>query len=168
MSGKAELLATLAAIAAEADRLRSQASESLRQAVGQATERGLTQSEIAQAIGRSQPEVSRLIRSYRNRRFVPRSRLGRLLTRNRDQVLALARSHRVSNVRVFGSVARGDDDAASDIDLLVDLEPGADLLDLAGLEVELQDLLGRRIDLVPARMLRPHVAPKALEEAVAL
>jgi predicted nucleotidyltransferase len=52
--------------------------------------------------------------------------------------------------------------------LLVDLEPGADLLDLAGLEVELEDLLDRRIDLVPARMLRPHVAPKALEEAVTL
>jgi predicted nucleotidyltransferase len=69
---------------------------------------------------------------------------------------------------VFGSVVRGEDDDGSDIDLLVDLEPGADLLDLAALDIELERLLGRPVDIVHARMLKPHVAHSALADAVEL
>jgi hypothetical protein len=168
MTDRSELLTSLASAAGEADRLRARASEILLTAVGEAADRGLTQTEIAQAIGRSQPEVSRLIRTYRARRFRPSSRLGRLLSQRRGEVIALARAHHVTNVRVFGSVVRGDDDETSDIDLLVDLEPHADLFDLAALDIELEELLGRRVDIVPARMLKPHVAPAALAEAAAL
>jgi predicted nucleotidyltransferase len=168
MAGVDELLEHLARVAAETDRLRAQAGESLRTAVGEAADQGLTQREIARAIGRSQPEVSRLIKLYRATRFRPRSRLGKLLTEHRDRILALADQHKVSNVRVFGSVARGEDDESSDIDLLVDLAPGADLFDLAALDVELERLLGHKVDLVPARMLGQHVAPSALAEAIAL
>lgn len=71
-------------------------------------------------------------------------------------------------MRVFGSVARGEDDDVSDIDLLVDLEPGADLFDLAALDVELEKLLGHPVDIVPSRMLKPHVAPSVLSDAVEL
>lgn len=168
MQDVSEVLARLADAAAEADALRARASERLRAAVGEAAASGLTQSQIAQAIGRSQPEVSRLIRAYRTRRFRPTSPLGRRLSRNRSEIIARARAHRVTHLRVFGSVARGTDDEASDVDLLVDLEPGADLLDLAALDIELAELLGRPVDIVPARMLRPHVAPAALAEAVPL
>lgn len=71
-------------------------------------------------------------------------------------------------MRVFGSVARGEDEPSSDIDLLVDLAADADLFDIAGLNVELQRLLGHRVDVVPARMLKPRVASSALADAVTL
>jgi predicted nucleotidyltransferase len=168
MTGEAELSQSLARVAAEADRLRAKAGAMLREAVGQAAEQGLTQRQIADATGRSQPEVSRLLRAYRDRRFRPSSPLGRVLARHRDEIIALARAHHVTDVRVFGSVVRGEEGATSDIDLLVDLAPGADLFDLAALEVELERLLGHPVDIVPARMLKPHVAPSALAEAVQL
>lgn len=168
MTRHSEVLAALADAAAEADRLRARAGERLRTAVGEAAALGLTQRQIAQATGRSQPEVSRLIRAYRDRSFQPSSRLGQLLSQHREEVVARARAHRVSHIRVFGSVVRGTDDETSDIDLLVDLEPGADLLDLAALDLELADLLGHPVDIVPARMLKPHVARTALTEAVRL
>jgi hypothetical protein len=167
MTDRAESLESLTAAAAQADRLRARAGELLRTAVGEAAERGLTQIEIARAIGRSQPEVSRLVKEHRARRFRPSSRLGRLLARHREEVIALGRAHRVSNIRVFGSVARGDDDENSDIDLLVDLDPHADLFDLAALDIELEGLLGHPVDVVPARLLGPH-ARRAVAEAVTL
>lgn len=66
----------------------------------------------------------------------------------RDEVLALAARHRASNVRLFGSLARGDATRVSDIDLLVDPLPGATLFDLGGLQIELQQLLGAPVDLL--------------------
>jgi predicted nucleotidyltransferase len=168
MDEGAELMESLARVAAEADQLRVRASTSLREAAGKAADRGFTQKQITHAIGRSQPEVSRLISAYRATRFRPTSPLGRILARHRDEIVALAHAHKVSNVRVFGSVVRGEEDDASDIDVLVDLDPGADLLDLAALDIELERLLGHRVDIVPARMLKPHVAPSALADAVEL
>lgn len=168
MGENAEVLESLATVAAETDQLRARASAALREAVGKAADRGLTQKQIAHAIGRSQPEVSRLIKAYRANRFRPTSPLGKVLARHRDGVLALAQAHKASNVRVFGSVVRGEDDDASDIDLLVDLGPGADLLDLAALDIELENLLGHPVDIVPTRMLKPHVAASALADAVQL
>jgi predicted nucleotidyltransferase len=168
MDQDGEFAESLARIAAESDELRARAGKSLRDAVGQAADRGFTQQRIAQIVGRSQPEVSRLIRAYRAGRFRPTSPLGRILARHRSEIVALAHAHKASNIRVFGSVARGEDDEASDIDLLVDLDPGADLFDLAALDTGLTELLGRPVDIVPARMLKPHVAQSALADAVQL
>lgn len=162
------MLGSLTQVAAEVDRQRAQASVALRDAVGRAADQGLSQTQIAHAIGRSQPEVSRLIKNYRAARFQPRSPLGRVLMGHRDEVLALATTHKARNVRVFGSLVHGDDDENSDIDLLVDLDPGADLIDLAALDAELEDLLGHPVDIVPARMLNARVASSALADAVAL
>lgn len=102
--------------------------------------------------------MSRLVRAYHAAKFRPRSRLGRLLNKHRGEIVAIASKHKASNVRVFGSVARGEDGPSSDIDLLVDLAADADLFDIAGLNVELQRLLGHPVDVVPARMLKPRVA----------
>ena len=114
------------------------------------------------------PVGQRSIRAGHTGSFRPSSPLGQLLSRHRDEIIARAKAHHVTHVRVFGSVVRGTDDETSDIDLLVDLEPGADLFDLAALDLELQELLGRPVDIVPARMLRSHVAPAALADAVPL
>jgi len=163
-----DLLEELGRVATDTDRQRAQASERLLKAVGEASEQGLTQMQIARSIGRSQPEVSRLIRAYRESRFRPKTRLGRLLKQHRDEILTIAQAHKASNLRVFGSVARGEDEPSSDIDLLVDLAPDADLFDVAGLNVELEHLLGHSVDVVPARLLKPRVAASALADAVAL
>lgn len=89
-----------------------------------------------------------------------------LLRRHRAEVLRLAAKHGATEVRVFGSVARGDADEASDIDILVRLAPGRSLFDLGGLLVDLEDLLGRRVDVVTERGLRPRIRDRVLREAV--
>ena len=87
---------------------------------------------------------------------------------DRDRILAIAKAHGAHNVRVFGSVARGQDDAQSDIDFLVDLEPGRSLLDLGGLLMDLREALGRDVDVATEQGLRPRVRERALREAVPL
>ncbi len=69
-------------------------------------------------------------------------------------------------VRVFGSVARGEADRESDIDFLVELETGRSLLDLGGLQMELESLLGRRVDVVTERGLKARIRERVLREAV--
>jgi predicted nucleotidyltransferase len=88
------------------------------------------------------------------------------LQAQRSNLLAVARRHGASHVRVFGSVARDTSDEASDLDLLVDLELGRTLLDLVALEQELSSLLGCRVDV--ATSLRPSLRRRVEHEAVAL
>jgi predicted nucleotidyltransferase/DNA-binding XRE family transcriptional regulator len=88
---------------------------------------------------------------------------------NRDRIRRAAHRHGASNVRVFGSVARGQDRPESDIDLLVDLDVRTrGLFPVAALQDELSALLGERVDVVPQDALAPHVAQNALAEAVPL
>ena len=91
-----------------------------------------------------------------------------LLASRRDDVLRIAAKHGARNVRVFGSVARGEAGPDSDIDLLVELEPGRSLLDHAALWLELQELLGVKVDVVSERGLKPRIRDRVLAEAVAL
>jgi len=91
-----------------------------------------------------------------------------LLSVHRAAILRAAAQAGARNVRVFGSVARGTADAESDVDFVVDLEPGRSLLDLGGLQMELQDLLGRRVDIVTERGLRDALRARVLREAVPL
>jgi len=85
---------------------------------------------------------------------------------HREQILALANKYGASEVRIFGSVARGTADEHSDIDFLVDLAPGRSLLDLGGLLYELQHLLGRDVDVITSAGLRPRIRDSVLREAV--
>jgi len=87
---------------------------------------------------------------------------------HRSAIIAAATRHGASNVRVFGSVARGDARPDSDVDFLVDLEPGRTLFDLGGLLMELRGILGREVDVVTERGLRPRLKDQVLREAVAL
>lgn len=86
----------------------------------------------------------------------------------REEILQIAAEHGARTVRVFGSVARGEADTASDLDLLVEMEPGRSLLDLGGLLMDLQDLLGCRVDIVTEKGLRERIRDRVLREAVAL
>ena len=90
------------------------------------------------------------------------------LRRHRDAILSVAVRHGARNVRVFGSVARGDARPDSDLDLLVDLEPGRSLLDHVALIQDLEDLLGRKVDVVESQALHWYIRDRVLAEAVAL
>jgi len=145
-----------------ADELHQQSRALLVAAVRAGADAGLSQRQIAAAVGRSQPEVSRLLRFHNG------GPLGKVLASKRKQVIEIAQSYGVSNLRVFGSVARGAETADSDIDLLVDIPSGMSLLGLARLEDELGQLLGVDVDVVPSRALRPHLAEPVLKESVPL
>ena len=84
----------------------------------------------------------------------------------REEILEIAARHGARNVRIFGSVARGDSEPESDVDILVDLEPGRSLFDLGGLLMELQELLGCGVDVVTTAGLRERIRERVLGEAV--
>lgn len=90
------------------------------------------------------------------------------LTQKREKILELANRHGAKNIRVFGSVARGEADTASDIDFLVEMEPGRSLLDIGGLLMDLQDLLGQSVDVVTENGLKPHMRERVRREATSL
>jgi uncharacterized protein len=95
-----------------------------------------------------------------------------VVLRERSRIVGFLAARGARDVRVFGSVARGEDDERSDIDLLVDLDaersPGSELLAVLGLSEELSELLNARVDVVTPRTLRPEVRELALAEAVPL
>ena len=91
-----------------------------------------------------------------------------LLREKREDILRIAKEYGAYNVRIFGSVARGEDDEQSDIDLLVDLEPGRSLLDLGGLLMDLQDFLQSDVDVVTERGLKTRIKDQVLKEAIVL
>lgn len=95
-------------------------------------------------------------------------KLNELIQEKRGEILALAAKHGARNVRIFGSVARGEADTLSDLDVLVDLEPGRSLFDLGGLLADLRDLLEREVDVVTEKGLRPRIKERVLKEAVPL
>lgn len=86
----------------------------------------------------------------------------------REDILRLCSTYGARNLRIFGSVARGDSDTGSDYDFLVELEPGRSLFDLGGLQYELERLLGRQVDVVTERGLKPRIRERVLREAVPL
>jgi len=87
---------------------------------------------------------------------------------SRETILATAARHGARNVRVFGSVARGEADDLSDLDLLVDLDPGRGLMDMGGLLMDLQAQLHTKVDVATERMLRRDIRERVLSEAVFL
>jgi hypothetical protein len=89
-----------------------------------------------------------------------------LLRRSRERLLDAARRHGVRNLRVFGSIARGEETRESDVDLLVELEAGRTLIDLIGFEQEAEEILGVGVDAASPRFLKPRVRDRALREAV--
>ena len=91
-----------------------------------------------------------------------------VLRKRRDEILAIAQRHGASNIRIFGSVARGEAGPDSDIDLVVEFKPGTSLMDHGGLIMDLQDALGCKVDIISARGMRDRLRTHVNGEAVAL
>jgi len=91
-----------------------------------------------------------------------------LLKQKREQILETAARYGAYDVRVFGSIARSEANDASDIDILVNMEPGRSLMDLGGLLYDLQELLGIEVDVVTEKGLRKRIREQVLREAVPL
>ena len=94
--------------------------------------------------------------------------VGRRVRRHREDPVAAAAAHGVSNLRVFGSVARGEDRPDSDVDLLADFPPELSLFGLGRLEADLEAILGTRVDLIPAADLKPGARERVESDLIAL
>jgi uncharacterized protein len=90
------------------------------------------------------------------------------LREKRSEILAIAARYGAHNLRVFGSVARGDSGPGSDVDIVVEFEPGRSLLDQGGLIMDLEDALGCKVDLLSDRGMRPRLRARVEAEAVAI
>jgi predicted nucleotidyltransferase len=96
------------------------------------------------------------------------SRQSVLLPAIREDVRRIAAAHGADNVRVFGSVGRGEQEVSSDLDLLVDMAEGRSLFDLIALSSDLEESLGVDVDVVTEASLSPYIRDRVLDEAVAL
>jgi predicted nucleotidyltransferase len=92
----------------------------------------------------------------------------KILQDKREEILRIASAHGAQNVRVFGSVSRGEAGTESDVDLLVKLESGRSLLDLIAIKQEIEDLLGCEVDVVTEDAVSPYIREQVLKEAVSL
>lgn len=147
------------------------------------SQRGLTQRDLASLTGVAQTTIARIESGRHQPTVATLSRLldgagfratislvntrhpSMLLDQHRDAILEAASRHRISRVRVFGSVARGEDRPDSDLDLLVDFENGASLFDQAEFAGEVEDLLGLHVDVISADGLNPSRAKFILQDA---
>ncbi len=95
-------------------------------------------------------------------------KIGEMLKSKRQEILAIAARHGAHNVRVFGSVAKGEAGPESDLDILVEMEPGTSLMDHVALMQDLEDLLGRKVDVVSDKALHWYIRDRVLAEATPL
>jgi predicted nucleotidyltransferase len=98
--------------------------------------------------------------------FMPAGRLRDAVLGKRALIRTLAKAHGARALTLFGSAARGEDRAASDIDFIADLEPGRSLLDLIGLAQDLQEALGRKVEVVTRSGMKPRVLAEAERDAI--
>jgi predicted nucleotidyltransferase len=149
-------------VARQVDRRVAEARAELVSAVRQAAAEGMTQAEIARQIGRSQPEVSRLLR------FHGTTPLARRVRQHAGEIRRLITEVGGSQVRVFGSVSTGQDRDGSDVDLVFAMGAPLSLMELAALEQRIGELIGARVDLIPESAIRSNLRGRVLAEAVAL
>lgn len=94
--------------------------------------------------------------------------LSNILKNRREDIIRVAGQYGARNVRVFGSMARGEADVDSDLDIIVEMEPGSSLLDIIAIKQDIEDLLGRKVDIVTEASISPYIRDTVLKEAVNL
>lgn len=131
---------------------RSAVEEQLRAALLRATSAHVPQIEIAAALGVTQPAVSQTVSAARAH-ALGRGPAGRDVLTHRREILSASRRHAARDVRVFGSISRGEDTEESDVDLIVRM-PDAGMLAVSALADELEQILGRPVDVLPEHLIR--------------
>jgi len=86
----------------------------------------------------------------------------------REEILDIARKYGATNLRVFGSMARGEESPKSDLDIIVEMEKGSSLLDIISIKQDIEELLGRKVDVVTEASISPYIRNNVLREAVNL
>ena len=152
----------LAVKARDAQELISQGRRDFVALVREASRSGMSQRAIAQAVDRSQPEIARLLR------FHGTSAQARTLGRNRQELIGFLAANKLSNPRIFDSVAKDNPTPDSDIDVLVAAQEPLSLLTQATIEQELTDMLGFPVDLVLDNQVRPDLRERIESEAIPL
>ena len=94
--------------------------------------------------------------------------LNTIVQNKRDAILRIATQYGASNVRIFGSIARGEAGPESDVDVLIHLEPGRSLLDIVAIKQELEELLGCNVDVLTEASISPYLRERILLEAIRL
>ena len=94
--------------------------------------------------------------------------LSKTLKNSREEILNIAGKYGAKNIRVFGSVARGEEKQGSDIDIIVEMKQGSSLLDIIAIKQDIEDLLGRKVDVVTEASISPYIRTEILREAVNL
>ena len=94
--------------------------------------------------------------------------LSKTLSNKREEILRITTAHGATNLRVFGSVSRGEATDKSDLDLLINLEPGRTLLDIIAIKQDLEDLLGCSVEVVTENAVSPYIREQILKEAISL
>jgi predicted nucleotidyltransferase len=94
--------------------------------------------------------------------------IDKVLKDKREEIMRIAASYGARNVWVFGSRARGEAGPGSDLDILVELDPGRSLLDIIAIKQDLEDLLGCEVDVVTEAAISPYIREQVLKEAVSL
>ncbi|MCI1748860.1 MAG: nucleotidyltransferase domain-containing protein [Acidipropionibacterium sp.] len=153
---------SLTEVARRTDKAVADARSELERAVRRASRDGMSQSQIAREIGRSQPEVSRLLH------FHGTSPLARRLRRHAREIRDAVAEAGGRDVRVFGSLVTGRETSDSDVDLLFTMGSALSLMQLSVLENRVAEILGSEVDLVPDSALRPDLRERILAEAVLL
>jgi predicted nucleotidyltransferase len=95
-------------------------------------------------------------------------KLEKMIKEKRDDILSISRRHGARRVRLFGSYARKSSSGTSDLDVLIEMEPGSSLLDIVAIKQDLEDLLGCKVDVVTESSLSPHMPEDVLKEAINL
>lgn len=90
------------------------------------------------------------------------------LKERREQIIAIAERHGAKRIRLFGSLARGEESRDSDVDFLIELEPKRSLLDIIAIKQDLEDLLQCKVDVVTEKAVSPYVRDEIVTQAVGL
>ena len=90
------------------------------------------------------------------------------LKNKRDEILTIAKKYGAKNIRIFGSMARGEETLQSDLDIIVEMEKGSSLLDIIAIKQDIEELLGLNVDIVTEASISPYIRDMVLKEAVNL
>lgn len=94
--------------------------------------------------------------------------MNKIIQDRRNEILAISKKYGAKSIRIFGSVARGEDRPDSDLDIIVEMEKGASLLDIIAIKQDIEDILGRNVDVVTEASISPYIRDKVIGEAISL